>query len=60
MKFVLGLFDDPYKFLDENRAKATLMKPEFLQVARTAVTKSVVLLKNNAEVLPITPDMVKR
>ena len=60
MKFVLGLFDDPYKFLDENRAKITLMKPEFLQVARTAVTKSVVLLKNNAEVLPITPDMPKK
>ncbi len=53
MKFLLGLFDNPYRYLDENRAKATIQKPEFIQTARTMVASSVVLLKNNNSILPI-------
>ncbi len=52
MKFILGLFDDPYKYLDTNREKTTLMKPEYLEKAREAVRKSVVLLKND-NIFPI-------
>lgn len=48
MKFVLGLFDNPYKYLDTNREKSALMKPEYLEKAREAVRKSAVLLKNDA------------
>lgn len=55
MKFLLGLFDDPYRYLDSAREKNTIMKPEFLQVAREAGRKSIVLLKNNAQLLPIDP-----
>lgn len=53
MKFLLGLFDDPYRYLDSAREKNTIMKPEFLQVAREAGRKSVVLLKNEKRMLPI-------
>ena len=60
LKFVLGLFDDPYKFLDENRAKNTIQKPEFMQVAREAVAGSVVLLKNQNQLLPIEPQTAKK
>lgn len=53
MKFILGLFDDPYKYLNEEREKSTLMKPEFLETARDAVRKSVVLLKNDNNYFPL-------
>lgn len=60
MKFLLGLFDDPYRYLDENRAKATLQKPEFMDVARKAVAQSTVLLKNHNNLLPIKKDTPKK
>ncbi|MGL5789098.1 MAG: glycoside hydrolase family 3 N-terminal domain-containing protein [Bacteroidales bacterium] len=56
MKFLLGLFDDPYRYLDETRQKETIMKPEFLQVAREASAKSIVLLKNENNFFPISPE----
>lgn len=59
MKFLLGLFDDPYRYLDSAREKNTIMKPEFLQVAREAGRKSIVLLKNNVQLLPIDPQKVQ-
>ncbi len=55
MKFLLGLFDDPYRYLDSTREKNTIMRPEFLQVAREAGRKSIVLLKNQNKVFPIDP-----
>lgn len=48
MKFLLGLFDDPYRYLDEARQKATRMKPEFIKAARETAKRSVVLLKNES------------
>lgn len=53
MKFLLGLFDDPYRYLDNEREKNTIMRPEFLQLAREAGRKSMVLLKNDAQFFPI-------
>lgn len=55
MKFILGLFDDPYKFLDSEREKNNIMTPEFLQTAREAVQRSTVLLKNERNLFPIDP-----
>ena len=55
MKFILGLFDDPYKFLDKEREKNNIMTPEFLQTAREAVQRSIVLLKNDHNLFPIDP-----
>lgn len=53
MKFLLGLFEDPYRYLDTTREKNTIMRPEFLQVAREAGSKSIVLLKNDKQFFPI-------
>ena len=53
MKFLLGLFDDPYACLDPEREKSTIMKPEFLQAAREMAARSAVLLKNENHLLPI-------
>lgn len=60
MKFLLGLFEDPYRYLDENRAKNTIQKPEFMQTARKAVAESAVLLKNDNNLLPIRKDSPKK
>lgn len=56
MKFILGLFDDPYRYLDKEREKSTIMKPEFLQAARETAARSIVLLKNENSFFPITKD----
>ena len=56
MKFILGLFDDPYRYLDKEREKNTIMKPEFLQAARETAARSIVLLKNDNRFFPITKD----
>ncbi len=59
MKFLLGLFDDPYRYLDEERAKQNTMTPEFMETAREAVAASTVLLKNEGDILPVTKESGK-
>ncbi|MFA7582465.1 MAG: glycoside hydrolase family 3 N-terminal domain-containing protein [Proteiniphilum sp.] len=59
MKFLLGLFDDPYRYLNEERARQNTMTPEFMETARKAVAASVVLLKNDNQILPITKESGK-
>jgi beta-glucosidase len=51
-KFQLGLFEDPYRYSDAAREKATLLRPEHLEAARDLARRSCVLLKND-EVLPL-------
>ncbi|MEQ1799979.1 MAG: glycoside hydrolase family 3 N-terminal domain-containing protein, partial [Lacibacter sp.] len=53
-KFELGLFDDPYKFCNEAREQAALNNPEHVKVAREAGAKSIVLLKNQNNLLPLS------
>ena len=53
IKYDLGLFDDPYKFCDAEREKATLLAPEHRAAAREISRKSIVLLKNDKNVLPL-------
>jgi beta-glucosidase len=52
-KYKLGLFTDPYKYCSESRAERTILKPEYLKVAREAADKSIILLKNSNNVLPL-------
>ncbi|HEY5692332.1 MAG TPA: beta-glucosidase BglX, partial [Cyclobacteriaceae bacterium] len=53
LKQRLGLLDDPYLYFDEAREKETLYKKEYLDLAREAGKKSIVLLKNDNKLLPI-------
>jgi len=52
-KFELGLFDDPYRFSDAAREKAVLADPSHRAAALEMAQKSIVLLKNGAEVGPL-------
>ncbi len=53
LKFDLGLFENPYKFCDEAREKAELLSPAHRAAAREVARKSIVLLKNEKNVLPL-------
>jgi beta-glucosidase len=53
-KFELGLFDDPYRFSNAQREKATLNKEEHVRAARDMADKSIVLLKNEGHLLPLS------
>ncbi len=53
MKYRLGLFEDPYRYADEARQEATPYRPDFLEAARDVARKSMVLLKNEGDVLPL-------
>ena len=53
VKFALGLFDDPYKYHDLQAAEKEFYKPANLAAARDMACKSMVLLKNDKEALPI-------
>jgi len=52
-KYKLGLFADPYKYCSVQRAERTILNPEYLKVAREAADKTIVLLKNSNNVLPL-------
>jgi beta-glucosidase len=53
VKYDLGLFEDPYRYSDEKREKETIYKPEFLEASLEVAKKSLVLLKNKNNVLPL-------
>ncbi len=55
-KYKLGLFDDPYRYIDKKRPAKDILKPESRTVAREAATKSFVLLKKHNNVLPLKKD----
>ena len=52
-KYKLGLFDDPYRYCDVNRAKAEVFTPENRQAAREIAAQTFVLLKNDNQTLPL-------
>ena len=58
-KFKLGLFEDPYKFSNEVREKEVLFSAANRAVALTAAQSSIVLLKNNHQVLPLQKSVSK-
>ena len=53
VKFELGLFDDPYKYLDEQREKEIVGSPENRKAVLDMAKKSIVLLKNENNLLPL-------
>jgi beta-glucosidase len=52
-KYDLGLFEDPFRYCDENRAKTEIYNDETRAFSREVATKSFVLLKNKNNVLPL-------
>jgi beta-glucosidase len=56
-KFELGLFDDPYKYSDQKRADKALSNPEHRKAALDVAQKSIVLLKNENETLPLSKNL---
>lgn len=58
-KFELGLFDDPFRYCDFEREKNTVLCDSLKSLAREAGKKSVVLLKNDGNVLPLARSGVK-
>ena len=52
-KFLLGLFDDPYRYSDPAREQAHTLTAENRAAARTMAQQSIVLLKNDAKTLPL-------
>jgi beta-glucosidase len=53
-KFELGLFDDPYRYSDAKRQQQELNNPENAKAAREIAAKSIVLLKNEEKILPLS------
>jgi beta-glucosidase len=52
-KYKLGLFDDPFRYCSEERAKNEILTPENLKFARETAAKTFVLLKNDKQTLPL-------
>ncbi len=57
MKFELGLFEDPFRYSDYEREAATIMREDFLDFALEVAEKSIVLLKNDNNLLPLSKDL---
>ena len=53
VKYELGLFEDPYKYCNKERSDSELASEENMSVALDAAKKSIVLLKNNNQLLPL-------
>ena len=52
-KYKMGLFDDPYRYLDPKRAKKEIYTDEHRAAARKLATETFVLLQNKDNVLPL-------
>lgn len=59
LKFKLGLFDDPYRFCSPDRESQTLMNEKFIDDSREMAKKSMVLLKNDNQLLPFSKTLKK-
>jgi len=53
-KFEMGLFDDPFKFCNKEREKQQWNNTENLKAAKLVAEKSIVLLKNDDHLLPLS------
>ena len=53
LKAMLGLFEDPFRRIDEARETARSMLPRTRALAREAARKAIVLLKNEGDLLPL-------
>jgi len=59
LKFEMGLFDNPYKYCDATREKESIETPDHLAAALDIAKKSIVLLKNEQQLLPLSKEQKK-
>ena len=52
-KYKLGLFEDPYLYFDDSRPETDILTPVHRKLAREAAARSMVLLKNVDQLLPL-------
>ncbi len=52
-KYKLGLFDDPYRYIDDSRPAKKILTKEHRMFAREVAAQSFVLLKNESQTLPL-------
>ncbi|WP_223526330.1 glycoside hydrolase family 3 N-terminal domain-containing protein [Pseudomonas sp. BF-B-26] len=55
----LGLFENPYRYSDPVRERQLTLSPQMRALAREAAQKSIVLLKNDNQLLPLPKDIHK-
>ena len=58
-KYELGLFDDPYKYCNPERAQQVLNSTPIREAARRMAERSIVLLKNEENLLPLSKEIKK-
>ncbi|MEO7445948.1 MAG: beta-glucosidase BglX [Ferruginibacter sp.] len=56
-KFELGLFDDPFRYCNAQREQAAMNNPDHAKIARQIAAKSIVLLKNENNILPLSKSL---
>ena len=54
IKYAAGVMDDPYRYCSQEREDTVILKREYLNLAREAACKSMVLLKNMNQLLPLS------
>ena len=54
LKFILGLFDDPYRYMDPEREKQVVFSKENQEASLDMARKSIVLLRNENQTLPLS------
>jgi beta-glucosidase len=54
LKFELGLFEDPYRYCNTEKESLFIYSDDHLEAARDAGRKSIVLLKNETQLLPLS------
>jgi beta-glucosidase len=52
-KYKLGLFEDPYRYVNEARNKEQMMSADKIALSKQAAIESMILLKNKNNVLPL-------
>jgi beta-glucosidase len=52
-KYKLGLFENPFKYFNEEKAKEILLCQKHMDASREIAVRSIVLLKNSKNVLPL-------
>jgi len=57
VKVRVGLFEDPYRYCDPQREQTLMLAPSHLSHAREIARKSIVLLKNDRQTLPLSKEI---